>query len=87
MTRSPQSDAAANGANPKEELYRLACKYERESARLRDIIKRASVAFFGDGTDGETASAMLVILDEVNSLSNVSDHRCLREAGATNTER
>jgi hypothetical protein len=54
---------------------------ERSNATLIDIIKRASTAFFGDGTDGETASRMLVILDEVNSLSNAQISR--READST----
>mgnify|MGYP001580240794 CR=1 FL=1 len=39
---------------------------EVECARLRDIITRASVCFFHDGTDGETASRMLAILNDAN---------------------
>ena len=38
---------------------------EREKvAKLRDIIRRASTQFCGDGTDGEIAAAMLRILGE-----------------------
>jgi hypothetical protein len=40
MTRSPQSDAAANGANAKEELYNMSCRLERENAKLRDALQR-----------------------------------------------
>ena len=32
--------------------------------RLEDIIKRASIAFFRDGSDGHVASQMLQILEE-----------------------
>ena len=36
-----------------------------EADRLRDIIRRAAAEFFRDGrTDGETAAAMLTILQE-----------------------
>lgn len=43
-------------------------KYLPEIERLHEIIKRASVRFFEDGTsDGETAAAMLRILDEAKS--------------------
>lgn len=39
-----------------------------ELGRLNEIIRRASVRFFEDGTsDGETAAAMLRILDEAKS--------------------
>lgn len=38
MTRSPQSDAAANGPNAKDELYKLSCKLERENARLLEVL-------------------------------------------------
>ena len=38
---------------------------EREKvAKLRDIIRRASIRFCGDGTDGEIAAEMLRILGE-----------------------
>jgi hypothetical protein len=33
-------------------------------AKLRDIIKRASITFCNDGTDGEIAAEMLRILGE-----------------------
>ena len=35
-----------------------------EAVRLRGIINRASVQFFRDGADGETAAKMLAILNE-----------------------
>ena len=43
---------------------------ETEAARLRDIIERASVQFFHDGTDGETAARMLTILNEATKTPN-----------------
>lgn len=39
---------------------------ERENERLRDIITRASVNFFYDGSDGHAASEMLKILNEMD---------------------
>jgi hypothetical protein len=33
-------------------------------ARLHSVIERASVQFFHDGTDGETAARMLTVLNE-----------------------
>jgi hypothetical protein len=33
--------------------------------QLEDIINRASIRFFADGSDGKTATQMLAILDEV----------------------
>jgi hypothetical protein len=33
--------------------------------RLEDIINRAACAFFRDGSDGQVASGMLTILEEV----------------------
>jgi hypothetical protein len=42
-------------------------KYEQlrlKNAELHDIINRASTQFFHDGTDGETASKMLTVLNE-----------------------
>ena len=35
-----------------------------EVERLNDIINRASVQFFHDGSDGETAAKMLTVLNE-----------------------
>jgi cell division protein FtsB len=35
-----------------------------EAERCNDIINRASVQFFHDGTDGETAAKMLTVLNE-----------------------
>jgi hypothetical protein len=39
-------------------------KAEAELARAHDIINRASVQFFHDGSDGETAAKMLTVLNE-----------------------
>ena len=36
--------------------------------RLEDILKRASYEFFRDGSDGQVASRMLTILEEVRKL-------------------
>ncbi len=36
--------------------------------RLEDIISRAAYAFFRDGSDGQVASGMLTILEEVRKL-------------------
>ena len=46
---------------------------ETEAARLRDIIERACVQFFQDGSDGETAAKMLNILYEGMKLPNSVD--------------
>lgn len=37
---------------------------EKRIKQLEDIIKRASIRFFQDGSDGKTATDMLAILDE-----------------------
>jgi transposase-like protein len=42
------------------ELARLRAEVERRN----DIIKRASMQFFHDGTDGEAAAKMLTVLNE-----------------------
>jgi len=42
-------------------------KAEAELARANDIIKRASVQFFSDGTDGEVATKMLNVLYNVTA--------------------
>jgi hypothetical protein len=42
------------------EIQRLLAEVERRN----DIINRASVEFFRDGTDGETAAKMLKVLNE-----------------------
>jgi hypothetical protein len=39
-------------------------KAETELARAHDIIKRASVQFFHDGTDGDAAAKMLTVLND-----------------------
>jgi hypothetical protein len=36
--------------------------------RLEDIISRAAYAFYRDGSDGQVASRMLTILEEVRKL-------------------
>jgi hypothetical protein len=54
------------------DVYRVGCDIERELneandriKRLEDIISRAAYAFFRDGSDGQVASGMLTILEEV----------------------
>lgn len=37
---------------------------EKRIKELEDIINRASIRFFQDGSDGKTATQMLAILDE-----------------------
>ena len=49
-----------------EELKIIVNNLNKENAILKDIIKRASVQFFHDGSDGETASKMLSILNEAD---------------------
>ena len=39
-------------------------KLEERINRLEDRIRRASIAFFEDGSDGQVASGMLAILEE-----------------------
>jgi hypothetical protein len=41
-----------------------------EVERLNDIINRAGVQFFHDGTDGQTAEKMLTVLNETKLLKN-----------------
>jgi len=50
-------------------MAEVQCKKIREQEerikRLEDIISRAAYAFFRDGSDGQVASGMLTILEEV----------------------
>jgi predicted nucleic acid-binding Zn-ribbon protein len=46
------------------QLYEGAEEQKQRIKQLEDIIKRASSAFFCDGSDKETAVAMLTILEE-----------------------
>lgn len=53
--------------SPSDPYYeRLRDPRDKEIARLADIIKRATTRFFVDGSDGETAAAMLKILQEAS---------------------
>jgi hypothetical protein len=53
-----RQEPRCNEANARAE------KAEAELARAHDIIKRASVQFFHDGTDGDAAAKMLTVLNE-----------------------
>ena len=46
------------------QLYAGAEEQKQRNKQLEDIIKRASSAFFCDGSDKETAVSMLTILEE-----------------------
>ena len=48
----------------RENAIERAERAEAEVERCNDIINRASVQFFHDGTDGETAAKMLTVLNE-----------------------
>jgi septation ring formation regulator EzrA len=55
------------------ELTALAAERDQlraEVDRANDIINRASVQFFHDGTDGQTAAKMLTVLNETKLLKN-----------------
>jgi hypothetical protein len=82
MNNTPKTDAqtgyaiTAYGLNKNNCLYidqngpfvlaGVARELELENEKLRDIITRASVHFFYDGSDGDAASAMLKILNEMD---------------------
>ncbi len=78
MSDTPRMDLALRKAQEDcTESYLLTegLKLERElnSAqerikRLEDIISRAAYAFYRDGSDGQVASRMLTILEEVRKL-------------------
>jgi hypothetical protein len=57
----------ARKADSNVELRIRAEKAEAELARAHDIINRASVQFFRDGSDGETAAKMLTVLNEAKA--------------------
>lgn len=82
MNNTPKTDAqtgyaiTADGLNKNNCLYidqngpfvlaGFARELELENEKLREIITRASVHFFYDGSDGDAASAMLKILNEMD---------------------
>jgi hypothetical protein len=55
---------AATMTAEREHNANEAGRLRTEVVRLNDIINRASVQFFHDGTDGETAAKMLTVLNE-----------------------
>jgi translation initiation factor 2B subunit (eIF-2B alpha/beta/delta family) len=55
---------AAQMTAEREHNANEASRLRTEVDRLNDIINRASVQFFHDGTDGETAAKMLTVLNE-----------------------
>jgi len=62
-----EGDYVAQGHVPASFARQLETELEAERdkvAKLRDIIKRASITFCNDGTDGEIAAEMLRILGE-----------------------
>ena len=71
MSDTPISDSTPHNV---ADLGMLCRKLERELAaanerihQLEDRIKRASIAFFEDGSDASVASGMLAILEEERS--------------------
>ena len=71
MSDTPISDSPPHNV---ADLGMLCRKLERELAaanerihQLEDRIKRASIAFFEDGSDASVASGMLAILEEERS--------------------
>jgi hypothetical protein len=82
MNNTPKTDArtgyayTCGGISDTEYLYidkkgpftlaSFARKLELENEKLREIITRASFRFFYDGPDGDAASAMLKILNEMD---------------------
>lgn len=64
-------DSLRNAAVPSEfarQLERELNAAQDRIKRLEDIIRRASNEFFRDGSDSQTASGMLAILEEVRKL-------------------
>ena len=55
---------AAEMSQEREHNANEASRLRAEVERLNDIINRASVQFFHDGSDGETAAKMLTVLNE-----------------------
>lgn len=52
MTTCPQSDAASNGPNAKEELYKLAARLERENYRLKEELETNTQEIDSYGVEG-----------------------------------
>jgi hypothetical protein len=73
VSDTPRTDAAY--FKPDATMYDLAGEMKRierelnaandRIKRLEDIISRAAYTFFRDGSDGQVASGMLTILEEV----------------------
>jgi hypothetical protein len=55
---------AATMSEEREHNANEASRLRAEVERRNDIINRASVQFFHDGSDGETAAKMLTVLNE-----------------------
>ena len=51
-------------ASHRDELLKENKELKERIKRLEDRIRRASIAFFEDGSDGHIASQMLAILEE-----------------------
>lgn len=54
-------------ASHRDELLKENKELKERIKRLEDRIRRASIAFFEDGSDGHVASGMLAILEEERS--------------------
>jgi hypothetical protein len=73
ISDTPRTDAAIGDSQDRSWMDGTLCRQlerELDSAnerikRLEDIISRASSRFFRDGSDGQVASGMLTILEEV----------------------
>jgi hypothetical protein len=61
---------AATMSQEREHNANEASRLRAEVERLNDIINRAGVQFFHDGTDGQTAAKMLTVLNETKLLKN-----------------
>lgn len=71
--------------SPSDPYYeRLRDPRDKEIDRLADIIKRATTRFFVDGSDGETAAAMLKILQEASVPNDRTERQPPGEAAACN---
>ena len=69
MSKSPQSDAAANGPNAQENLYLLAAKYERELNQWREIAEKLEYCVgCGCGGDYGLCNACSAASNEFNKL-------------------
>jgi hypothetical protein len=56
------------GTDDIEQGVAVVREMKKRIKRLEDIISRAAYAFFRDGSDGQVASGMLTILEEVRKL-------------------